>query len=367
MSSNGLKISYSDLLKVAERKNVDLDLVFKSKIPAFRSFDISKDVDLIEEILRIYGYTNVEPQKPTLPMNTEIRKPFEGKIRALLTDRGFDEVITFPWIEESLRELFGLPSYWEIVNPLNAEQRHMRTSLVPSLVKVAKFNQNNFNRDIAIFELGKVYLEDKEIPTLGLLAVGKFRKHFRGEEEWDFLTFKGVLETLLSRFGVENFSLQLREIPYMHPYLCGEIRVGKTVLGYFGKLHPQVAEKLELKSVPFVGEIDLEKLQEVAKKPHYRFISKFPPTRRDFAFVVPEEVGVSEKLLKVAKEVFGNLLEEIYIFDVYRGEKVGEGKVSIAVRVVLRNPEKSLSDEEVNALAEKFIAEMEKTGFTLRI
>ncbi len=155
-----VKVPYYDLVKVAEEKNIDLDLVFKSKIPAFRSFDISKDVDLIEEILRIYGYTNVEPQKPTLPMNTEIRKPFEEKIRALLTDRGFDEVITFPWIEESLRELFGLPSHWEIVNPLNAEQRHMRTSLVPSLVKVAKFNQNNFNRDIAILELGKVYLED---------------------------------------------------------------------------------------------------------------------------------------------------------------------------------------------------------------
>ena len=362
-----VRMPYSELLKVAEEKNIPLDAVFSSKIPAFRSFDIFKDVDLIEEILRIYGYTNVEPQKPTLPMNTEIRRPFEEKIRNLLTDRGFDEVITFPWIEESLRELFNLPSYWEIVNPLNAEQRHMRTSLVPSLVKVAKFNQNNFSRDIAIFELGKVYLEDREVPTLGLLAVGKFRKHFRGEEEWDFLTFKGVLEALLSRFGVGDFSVQPKEVSYMHPYLCAEIRVGETVLGYFGKLHPQVAQKLELKSVPFVGEVDLEKLQEVAKRPQYRAISKFPPTRRDFAFVVPEEVGVSEKLLKVAKEVFGDLLEEVYIFDIYRGEKIGEGKVSIAVRVVLRHPEKSLSDEEVNALAERFIKEMEKEGFALRV
>ena len=360
-------IPYGELLRRAEEKHIDLDLVFKSKIPAFRSFDISKDVDLIEEILRIYGYTNVEPQRPLLPMNTEIRKPFEEKIRQFLTDRGFDEVITFPWIEESLRELFNLPSYWEIVNPLNAEQRHMRTSLVPSLLKVAKFNQNNFNRDIAVFELGKVYLEDREVPTLGLLAVGKFRKHFRGEEEWDLLTFKGVIEALLTRLGITEFSVVPKEVPYMHPYLCGEIRVGETSLGYFGKLHPKVAQKLELKSVPFAGEVDLTKLQGFVRKPRYRAISKFPPTRRDFAFVVPQGVGVAEKLLKVAKGVFGDLLEEVYIFDVYSGEKVGEGKVSIAVRVVLRHPQKSLSDEEVNTLAERFIKVMEKEGFALRV
>ena len=359
-------IPYGELLRRAREKNIPLDVIFKSKIPAFRSFDISKDVDLIEEILRIHGYTNVEPQRPILPMNTEIRKPFEERIRQFLTDRGFDEVITFPWIEESLRELFNLPSYWEIVNPLNAEQRHMRTSLVPSLVKVAKFNQNNFNRDIAVFEIGKVYLEEKEVPTLGLLAVGKFRKHFRGEEEWDFLTFKGVIEALLTRLGIDDFSVLPKEVPYMHPYLCGEIRVGDTPVGYFGKLHPKVVEKLELKSVPFAGEIDLTKLRELVKKPRYRVISKFPPTRRDFAFVVPEEVGVAQKLLAVAKEVFGDLLEEVYIFDVYRGERIGEGKVSIAVRVVLRHPEKSLSDEEVSSLAERFIKAMKREGFELR-
>jgi len=361
-----VKVPYGALLERAKKEGVKLEVVFNSKVPSFRSFDISRDVDLIEEILRIYGYTRIEPQRPSLPMNTEIRKPFEERIRNFLTDRGFNEVITFPWIEEELRELFKLPSYWEIVNPLNAQQRHMRTSLVPSLLKVAKFNQNNFNRDIAIFELGKVYLKEEEVPTLGLLAVGKFRKHFKVQEEWDFLTFKGVVEALLTRLGVERYSVVPKEVPHMHPYLCAEIRVEDTPLGYFGKLHPEVAQKMELKGVPYTGEIDLSRLRELSEKPLYRYISKYPPTKRDFAFVTEDLNGVAEKLLKVARKIFGNLLEETFIFDVYKGEKIGEGKVSIAVRIVLRHPERSLSDEEVNKLAEKFVNAMKREGFSLR-
>jgi len=364
--SKPLKIPFSKLSERARKENISLEVIFKSKIPSFRSFDISKDVDLIEEILRIYGYTNIEPQKPILPLNTEIKKPFEEKIRYLLTDRGFNEVITFPWIEENLRKVFGIPSYWEIINPLNTDQRHMRTSLIPSLVKVAKFNQNNFNRNLAIFELGKIYLENGETPTLGLLAVGEFRKYPGKVEEWNFLTFKGIIEAIFQRLGIEKFSLLVKEIPYMHPYLSAEIRIDETPIGYFGKLHPSIAEKLELKSVPFVGELNIETIKRYSQKPQYKPFSKFPPSRRDFAFVVEEKVGVTRKLLEIAQDIFGDLLEDIFIFDIYRGEKIGKGKVSIAVRVVLRHPEKSLSDEEVNAIADKFIAEMAKEGFVLR-
>jgi phenylalanyl-tRNA synthetase beta chain len=364
--SEKLHVPFGELLNLLKEENTSADLVWQTKVPAFRAFDISRDVDLVEEILRIYGYTNVEPQRPSLPLNMEIKKPFEEKIRNLLTDRGFNEVVTFPWIEESLREIFEIPSYWEIVNPLNSEQRHMRTSLIPSLVKVQKFNQNNFNRDIAIFELGKVYLENMEIPTLGILAVGKFRKHFEGENEWNFLTFKGVVEALLERFGVENYKILQKKISYMHPYLCGEIFVNGTPIGYFGKLHPEVAEKLELKDVPFVGEINLEELKKVVQKPVYKGIAKFPPVKRDFAFVFPEEEGSADEILQTAKEVFENLLEDIYIFDVYKGEKIGEGKVSVAVRITLRHPEKSLSDEEVNKLSDEFVKTLNKKGYSLR-
>ena len=359
-------LSLEKFLKTAYEEVDGFDLEIRSKVPAFRSFDISRDVDLIEEILRIHGYTEVEPQKPRLPMNDEVKKPFEEKIRNLLTARGFNEVITFPWIEESLRELFNLKSYWEIVNPLAAEQRHLRTSLVPSLVKVQKFNQNNFNPDLAIFEIGRTYEEDGETPTLGLLAVGKISEHFRGSKEWDFLTFKGVIEVILKRFGIGDFSVKPASKNYMHPYLCGEIVVGEKSLGYFGKLHPAVAEKLELRAVPFVGEIDLQMLIKLQKQPSYRVVSKFPPAKRDFAFLLDDEKHSVEVLKEAAREVFGKLLESFFIFDVYKGERIERGKTSVAVRVVLRHPERSLSDEEVNDLAEKFVKKLSELGVKLR-
>lgn len=358
-------LTLEEFLKAAYAESEDFDLVFRTQVPAFRSFDISRDVDLIEEILRIHGYTNVEPLRPQLPMNVEVKKPFEEKIRSLLTDRGFNEVITFPWIEESLRELFNLKSYWEIVNPLASEQRHLRTSLVPSLVKVQKFNQNNFNRNIAIFEIGRVYLKEREVDTLGLLAVGKISEHFRGSKDWDFLTFKGVLEVLLKRFGLE-LKVKPKHVSYMHPYLCGEIFADGEPVGYFGKLHPSIAEKLELKETPYVAEVDLETLARLKKQPVYRTISKFPPVKRDLALVLEDDKHSVQLLKDTAEEVFGNLLEEFFVFDVYKGEKLGEGKTSVAVRLILRHPSRSLSDEEVNRLVESYVEELSRKGVVLR-
>ncbi|RTZ70458.1 MAG: hypothetical protein DSZ30_00810 [Aquificaceae bacterium] len=365
-SNSKIVIPYGELLKFLKKENIGAELVFETQVPAFRTFDIQRDVDLIEEVLRIYGYTEVADKRPNLPLNTEIAKPFEEKIRNLLTARGLSEVITFPWLEKSLLEVFNLSSQWEVVNPLNEEQRFLRTSLVPSLVKVLKFNQNNFNRDLAIFELGKVYYREKEIPTLGLLAVGRLTNHFGSDRQWDFLTFKGIIQTLLEKLGVQEFKVEPEKRNYMHPYLCAGIKVGDTYLGYFGKLHPEVVQKLELSSIPFVGEIDLEKLKEVSQKPFYRGISKFPPVKRDFAFVFEEDKRKTEEILETAKEVFGNLLESVYVFDVYRGEKIGKGKISVAIRVILRHPEKSLSDEEVNRLSDEFVGKMAEKGFSLR-
>jgi len=363
--SKTLRLGIRETLELLKGENPNVDLVFKTEVPAFRSFDISRGVDLVEEILRIYGYTNVSPQRPFLPANRDIEKPFEEKVRNLLTDRGLNEVITFPWLEERLVRLFNLSPVWEVVNPLNAEQRFLRTSIVPSLIKVQLFNQNNFKRNLALFEIGKVYAEG-ERPVLGLLAVGYLNEHFEGSLRWDFLKFKGSLEAILNRFGVRA-KVKILKKGYMHPYLCAGLEAEGKSLGYFGKLHPEIAEELELQDTPFVAEIYLDTLKEVSQKPHYKPISKFPPVKRDFAFLFEEESGKVQELLDIAKRVFGELLEELYIFDVYKGEKLGEGKVSVALRVILRSPERSLSDEEVNRLSERFIKAAEERGFALRV
>ncbi len=360
-----LKLSLEELLREIRDIEPSAEVVYRSKIPAFRSFDVSKDVDLIEEVLRIHGYTNVEPARPLFPAEVGEIRDLTLKVRNLLTDRGLDEVITFPWLEEEIKELFNLSSYWEIVNPLNAEQRHMRTSLVPSLVKVLKFNQNNFNPDVAIFEIGRVYLKEGEENRVALLAAGTMRRHLGRSEEWNFLTFKGLIEVLLSRFGID-FSVRPKKVSFMHPYLCASVVAEGKEVGYFGKLHPQIAEKLELKAVPFVAELSLDLLKELYRKPAFKGLSKFPPARRDFAFLIPKERLKFEDILSTAEEIFGDLLEELFPFDLYEGERLKEGEVSVAVRVVLRHPERSLSDEEVNELSEKFVKALREKGYTLR-
>jgi len=355
-------ISYDELFKEV---GGSADWVYETAVPAFRSFDVSRDVDLIEEVLRIYGYTRVEPRRPLLPAEAGEPRDLQRRVRNFLTDRGLNEVVTFPWIEDEIKDLFGLDSYWEIVNPLNSEQRHLRTSLVPSLVKVLKHNRSNFVPDFAAFELGRVYFPDREESRVGLLAVGKMRRHFLAQEDWSFFTFKGLVEGLLTRFGIENFEVRPKELPFLHPFLGAAVWVDGTEVGYFGRLHPKVAEELELGEPPFVAEFNLDLLTELYRRPSFGGLSKFPPVKRDFAFVFPKEGSVA-RLLAAAEEAFGDLLEELFVFDVYEGERLGPNEVSVALRVVLRHPERSLSDEEVNRLAERFVKLAGERGYRLR-
>ena len=344
-------------------------MAIKVKVPAFRSFDIKNDIDLIEEILRIYGFDKIEPQRPEFPLNTEVKKDPEKMIRDFLSARGFFEVITFPWIENEYFEIFSLEAFWEILNPLNKEQSKLRTSLIPSLVKTLKFNHRNFNYDLAIFEIGKIYLANEEVKFLGILATGNFIKHFSLEKKWDFITFKGVIESILEKVGVnKDYKILPAKKPFLHPYLQAKIEKDGKILGYFGKIHPDIAKKLEIREeyIPFVGELNFSQLMQFKEKTLYKPFSKYPPVHRDLSLVYDEEKGNVETLLKIIKDFLGEILEELYIFDVYKGEKIGKGKISVALHLGLRHPEKSLSAEEVNTLLEDLINQLEENGYFLR-
>jgi len=355
-----------NFLRAAREEIEDFDLLIEAEVPAFRSFDVKRSVDLIEEILRIKGYTEVEPKPPLFEARAGETEDPEARIRGVLSSRGFFEDVTFPWIEEELLEVFNLKGEWEVINPLSSDQRFLRTSMVPSLVKVLSFNESHFNRDVSIFELGRVYLKGQEPPRLGLLASGAINRHFRGQREWDFLTFKGALEALFKKLGVEEFRFEAGAEDFLHPYLSARIEAGGEGLGYLGRLHPTIAKKLELKSEPFVAEVDLDALLRVRKRALHRPLSKFPPVKRDFAFVLERDRHRADALLEAAREVFGELLEEFFIFDLYEGKELGEDRVSVALRVRLRHPQRSLSDEEVNELAERFIKKLEGMGIRLR-
>ncbi len=334
-------------------------------VPSHRSFDISRDVDIIEEIMRIKGYQSYTSEVLKLPSFSKEPEDYEKKVRDYLKDRGFYEVINFSFEDGKLYNLLGisLPEI-EVINPLNPTQRYMRSTLMTSLLRTAVYNERNYNYDQAIFELGKVFGKEGEEVRLGILAKGRKKKTLR-EENWSPYDFSEIIHGIFELLGT-NPIIEKEEARYLHPYVSASLFLDDEKVGFFGKLHPEITKKLELRGDVFIGEIKLEKVINRAKKPMYRKIAKFPPVVRDIALIMDKVFNVNKLLIDI-KSQLGDLLEEVRVFDLYTGEKVGEGKKSVAIRLVMRSRERSLKDDEVNELIRKLVGELEKRyGIKLR-
>ncbi len=320
-------------------------------VPSHRSFDIKRDVDVIEEIMRIKGYESYAPEVLKLPVSGKLWKDYLLETKKFLRDRGLYEVLTYSFEDDRLYKLLELPlPELEVVNPLNPSQRYMRSSLIPSLLRVSLFNDRNYNYDQAFYEVGKVFGVG-ESWRLGILVKGLRKKFPR--QEW---TPRDVLELILDLFRLFGKEAELRtsEIPFLHPYAQAEILLDGKRVGFLGKLHPEKAQALEIKGEPVLAELELEKIIAEEILPGYGSFSRFPPVIRDLALVVDRDLSV-DKLLNEIKSQAGELLEDLWVFDLYTGEKVGEGKKSVAVRLVFRSREGSLKDEQVNELVERIL------------
>ncbi|AAC07582.1 phenylalanine--tRNA ligase subunit beta [Aquifex aeolicus] len=334
-------------------------------VPSHRSFDIQRDVDLIEEIMRVKGYEHYTSETLKLPSIANLWKDNLLEVKKYLRDKGLTEVINFSFEDSKLYELLNLPlPELEVINPLNPTQRYMRNTLITSLLRTAVYNDRNYNYDQAVFELGKVFFKEGEENRLGILLKGNKPRTLK-EEKWEPYDLTEIIAGIFALFGLEpEFRNAKRN--FLHPYVQGEVYLEGEFVGFFGKLHPKIAKELELKGEPFVAEIEIERVLSKKRLPHYREVAKFPPVVRDIALVMDKELDVN-KLLIDTKSQIGELLEEVRVFDVYTGEKVGEGKKSVAVRLVLRSKTGSLKDEEANELVNKLVNYLkEKYGVELR-
>ena len=334
-------------------------------VPSHRSFDLQRDTDIIEEIMRIKGYDYYSSEAIKLPSLASYQKDYLSEIRKLLRDRGIYEVINFSFEDERLYKILGIPlPKVEVINPLNPSQRYMRNNLITSLLRTATYNDRNYNYSQAIFEIGKVFFEDKEEVRLGILLKGNKPKTLR-EEEWSLYELSEIIHGIFELLGLQP-ELRSSKESYLHPYAQAEVLLNGERVGVFGKLHPQIVKELELRGEPLVAELELEKILEKRKLPHYEGISRFPPVIRDLALVIDKGFSVY-KLLNEIKLQVGEYLEEAEVFDLYTGEKVGEGKKSVAIRLVFRSKERSLTDEEVNMIVEGTVKALkEKFGVELR-
>ncbi|ADY73282.1 Phenylalanyl-tRNA synthetase beta chain [Desulfurobacterium thermolithotrophum DSM 11699] len=345
------------------------------KVPSWRKYDVAREIDLIEEIVRIYGMKNVISTYPL--MHTDVNKNLEydklNEVKEFLTAFSLNEAINYSFIGEKLYRFFGLSveNLIKISNPLSEEWVYMRDKIFPSLVQNAVLNINRNEKDVFLFEIAKIFENKGEkLPEehlhLGILLTGKIPEGILSEREVDFYDLKGIVEGLLELLKLEGKFESLDNVEYLHPGQSAKVIVNEKEIGFIGKLHPDVLERLDIKQDVFVGELSLDRLLEFSKEREIFFkqIPKFPPVTRDIAVLVDADMPVG-KLEEVIKSS-AKYLEKLKLFDLYKGKGIPEGKKSVAFSLVFRSKEKTLSDEEVNKILNGIIKALEKFGATLR-
>jgi len=363
-----------DILSRLEMRVEPVDEGWKVTAPSCR-FDISIEVDLIEEIGRIYGYANI-PVKQTAAA-TRLRSDLEvsfdlHRAKQLLVDRGYQEAITYSFISPELHDLLD-PDHTAIAlaNPISADMSVMRTSLWPGLLQTALYNQSRQQGRVRIFESGLRFIKEAGEIVQDRMLAGLICGD-RVSEQWgeaaravDFFDLKGDLEAVLALTGCpEAFSFVADEHPTLHPGQSAKVLRNGRIVGWIGMLHPELEKKLGLNGNTFLFEIRLDE-QLTGELPAYQALSKYPSIRRDIAIVVDEAVPFSAVKACVEKAAT-ETLQDIVLFDVYTGEKVDAGRKSLALGLILQETSHTLTDEEVEgvmgrvlqALAEELNAQL---------
>ncbi|MEA2862935.1 MAG: phenylalanyl-tRNA synthetase beta chain, partial [Bradyrhizobium sp.] len=360
--------------------------VVKVAVPSWRS-DVHGKADIVEEIVRIVGVDKV-PMTPfdrgdsaRQPILTPIQLRTRRAKRALAA-RGMVEAVTWSFIAKPAAELFGggQPEL-ALANPIASDLSDMRPSLLPGLVAAAQANADRGFPDVALFEVGQTFRGDRPEDQLtaasgvrrGFASSQGMGRHWSGSAAADVFDAKADAFAVLSAAGAPMQALQV--VPggasWLHQGRSGTIQIGpQNVLGYFGELHPRALEMLRTDGPLMAFEVILDRIPEAKRKPTRAKaaleLSPFQPVSRDFAFIVDRTVKAGD-IVRAAQGADKKLVTDVTVFDVYEGKGIDEGKKSIGIAVTIQPREKTLTDQEIDAVAAKIVAEVtKKTGGTLR-
>jgi phenylalanyl-tRNA synthetase beta chain len=386
----GLKLPVNDVRRTLEKLGffaAGQGEKVKVAVPSWRP-DVHGKADIVEEVVRIVGVDKV-PSTP-FPRGDLARKPVltpmqnrTRKARRALGARGLTEAVTWSFVSKREAESFGGGNAaLALANPIAAELSDMRPSLLPGLIMAAQKNADRGFPDVALFEVGQVFKGDR--PEEQLTAACGLRRALAKPEgigrHWqekpepvDAFDAKADAFAVLAAAGAPMQALQV--VPggpsWFHPGRSGTIQIGpQNVLGHFGELHPRALAALAAEG-PLAGfEVVLEKIPEPKARPTRAKplleLSPFQPVSRDFAFVVDASVKAGD-IVRAAQNVDRKLIASVTVFDVYEGKGIEPGKKSVAVAVVIQPREKTMTDEEIDALAARIVAEVSKrTGGVLR-
>ncbi|WAH60631.1 phenylalanine--tRNA ligase subunit beta [Pseudomonas silvicola] len=348
---------------------------WRVEVPSHR-FDISLEVDLIEELARLYGYNHLPvryPQARLAPQAKAEARCELPELRRLLVARGYQEAITYSFIDPKWFELFN-PGVEPLLlaNPISNDMAAMRTSLWPGLVKALQHNLNRQQTRVRLFESGLRFVGQldglKQEPMLaGVVCGSRLPEGWaQGRETVDFFDAKADVEAVLGFAGaLEQFSFEAGKHPALHPGQTAKIvRDGREV-GYLGALHPELVKALGLDRAVFVFELVLAEVAE-GRLPKFQELSRFPEVRRDLALVADRDVA-SSAVLQVIRENAGEWLTDLSLFDVYQGKGIDPNRKSLAVGLTWQHPSRTLNDDEVNATTQAILTSLEqRLNATLR-
>ncbi len=333
--------------------------------PSYRG-DLTRTADLYEEIIRMYGFDNIENKMPEENIRPGVKDSMTvvvDEAKEILAKLGLQEVINYSFISKDAIKMLGITEpTLEITNPISDDMAVMRPTLIYSLLSNVRDNLNRNQNGLRFFEVSRVFTpkEDglaNETLRASIALAGKTFKTLWDPkpEAMDFYTLKGFVEKFLEYMGVTRYQLDRSEDNNFHPGRSADIRIGKVKIGTFGEIHPELAENMDIKRErAYVAELDLTTLLNYrAKKVKYERIVKYPEVTRDLAVVLDRDVLVGKMLEDIKKS--SNLIESVAIFDVYQGEKIEADKKSVAISIVLRKKDGTLEESDINITVDKIL------------
>ncbi|RLB19206.1 MAG: phenylalanine--tRNA ligase subunit beta [Deltaproteobacteria bacterium] len=380
----------SDEAMIGYFRSLHMDVAKKQKgslqvtPPSFR-IDIQREVDLIEEVARLYGYDNIPISSPLIRLAEERDAPelvLRGRMRSLASSFGFTEVITYSFVSPESLQVTGFPGGYQdeklvrIMNPLSTDQSVMRTSLVPGLLTTLRSNIAHGETSLRIFEWGKIFLQeendlpDEKIWFAGLMS-GAYRSKtwYSDEREVDYYDAKGIVEGMLENLGVQGIFFQRgAQCPPYDPEFSSQVLSSGTLLGQVGQVSRDVMKEFDLENEKaFLFDLDIASvLSALPRDKRFQPFAKYPAVYRDISMVLSRSVE-SGKVLSLIKEEGKSLVESVQIFDFYQGRKMAPNEKALGFRICYRSPEGTLEGAAVNDLHEKIIERIRReTGGRLR-
>ena len=335
----------------------------KVKVPSWR-FDLKIEADLIEEIARLVGYNNI----PQNSLSRKIRTTgdaLNSSVRKIFKSLGYNEVITYSFIEESVARLVEVKNKKLIFikNPISQNMNVMRTSLLPGLLNTLSYNINQGSENIKIFEIGTVFHRTSNNKVNQREVVGGLISGIEGKENWsglnkamDFFDLKGDLETVLSELS--KFTFKSGQVSYLHPGKTALLYKGKKLVGYIGTINPKLSDKFDIKSEVNFFEFSVNEIPN-NKSLKFKKFSRFPLAQRDLSFVVNEEIKSSSITAAILSEA-GNNLKEANLFDIYTGKGISKGKKSLTYSLNWQSKNRTLTDNEIDKIIDRIVSFLSK-------